>query len=295
MIPLLITVDLEVAPDYDLDEQNKVLYKLFGDLNSLGIPATVFTTSEAVDVLPEGIKMIYSLKNEIGCHGLNHGKNENYKKIRENTITENIVKASKKLENSINEKPVCFRGPYMSTSSATQNVLINNGYIADFSVCSQRFDFFNSKGGDIRWLFAPRLPYLSSERSPFKRGNIPLWNIPLSCIGLPFVSGLLYILGMKFMKRFFQLLLNESVKTQKPIVYLFHTYEFTKYNGFRKNPDKNIIREKSKQSFIHKFYTSDPVKRYNLNLNFLKYMLTYESILPITGKKYIKILNGDIL
>jgi peptidoglycan-N-acetylglucosamine deacetylase len=295
MIPLLITVDLEVAQDYDLNEQKLILHKIFSDLNSMGIPVTVFTTSEIVNIFPEQIKMIHASKNEIGCHGLYHGKEENYKKASEKEISGNIIVASKNIEDKIQEKPICFRGPFMSTSSITQSVLIKNGYLADFSVCSQRFDIFNSKGGNIGWLLAPRLPYRSSERSPFKKGNLPIWNIPLSCIGLPFISGLLYLFGMKFMKKIFRLLLKESLKTQKPIVYLFHSYEFTNYVGFKKDCNKNTEIKRPKKSFIHKFYISDPIKRYNMNIDFLKYMLTFNSISPITGKTYIKMLNGDII
>jgi hypothetical protein len=294
MIPILVTVDLEIAQDYNVNEQKLILHKIFGDLHSMEIPLTVFTTSEVVDIFPEQIKMIYTLKNEIGCHGLFHDKEENYKTASEKKIIKNITTTSKNIEDKIQEKPICFRGPFMSTSSITQSVLIKNGYLADFSVCSQRFDIFNSKGGDIGWLFAPRFPYRSSEKSPYKKGNLPIWNIPLSCIGLPFISGLLYLLGIKFMKNFFLLLLKESLKTQKPIVYLFHSYEFTNYIGFKKDCNKKTGIKRNKQSFIHKFYTSDPVKRYNMNIDLLRFMLSFNSVNPITGKTYIKMLNGEI-
>jgi len=293
VIPLLITMDLEIAYDYNIKEQGIILEKLCEDFKKLGIPMTVFTTSEFSDIFPEKIKMMHTFKNEIGCHGVNHIKEENYKKLHKNKISDNIIYSTKNIEDKIQEKPVCFRGPGMTTSCTTQKILIENGYIADFSVCPQRIDIFNSTGGDIGWLYAPRLPYKSSETSPYKRGNIPLWNIPLSCIGFPFISGMLYLFGLRFMKSFFRCLVRESLKTKKPIVYILHSYEFTgKIASSENNPEKEKIKN-HKQSFIHNFYITEPVKRYNKSLDLLKYMLSFDSIFPTTGKEYCKSLNGE--
>ena len=292
MIPLLITMDLEIAYDHDINEQKMILQKLCEDLNMSEIPITIFATSESIDVFPEQINSIRNLKHEIGCHGLNHFKGENYKKISEKDINENINLSSKNIEYKIQKTPVCFRGPNMTTSSMTQKILVKNGYIADFSVCSQRIDIFNSKGGEVGWLFAPRLPYRSSDKSPYKKGNVPLWNIPLSCIGFPFISGILYLFGLSFMKFFFRILLNESVKTKKPIVYIFHSYEFTKYISSTRNSRELAQSGRDKQPLIHKLYLKDPVKRYNLNLEFLKYMRSFNSVTPMTGKEYCKLLDG---
>ena len=294
MIPLLITMDLEIAYDHDITEQKMILNKLCKDLDMLGISMTVFATSESADIFPEQIKMIHNSNHEIGCHGLNHFREENYKKISEEKIIENIILSSNNIEDKIQIAPVCFRGPGMTTSLTTQKVLMKNGYIADFSVCSQRIDIFNSIGCDIGWLFAPRLPYKSSDKSPYKKGNAPIWNIPLSCIGIPFISGILYLFGLSFMKFFFRLLLNESLKTKKPIVYIFHSYEFTNYIFSTEINRKLEHPERNKQPLIHKLYLKDPVKRYNINLDLLKYMLSFDSIIPVTGKDYCKYLDNKV-
>jgi hypothetical protein len=96
------------------------------------------------------------------------------------------------------------------------------------------------------------------------------------------------------MKFFFRLLLNESLKTKKPIVYIFHSYEFTNYIFSTEINRKLEHPERNKQPLIHKLYLKDPVKRYNINLDLLKYMLSFDSIIPVTGKDYCKYLDNKV-
>jgi hypothetical protein len=286
MIPLLITMDLEIAKDYNLEQQRLILERINDDFNKLELPFTTFTTSEAAYYFPDELKTIHSNGNEIGCHGLNHGKDENYKNLNKDIIINNIKTSTNNIKSIITKSPSSFRGPGMSTSVNTQSVLIDNGYNADFSICPQRLDFMHTNGGDIRWLFSSRLPYNPSDKSPFKKGNLPLCVVPLSCIGFPFISSMLYILGLPFMKLFFRMLLKESLRNNKPIVYIFHSYEFTEYTGSEalKNDDDGIIR--NKRSFMHNFYASKPETRYSHNLEFVRYMLSYDIIKPFTGNEY---------
>ena len=87
-------------------------------------------------------------------------------------------------------------------------------------------DLVSSNLINFGWLTAPRRPYLPHQRSAFRRGNIPICEIPVSALILPFISSLLYILGLPTMKRFFRLLHAEARRTGKPIVYLAHPVEF---------------------------------------------------------------------
>lgn len=206
----------------------------------------------------------------------------------------NILLATKNVEDKIQEKPVSFRGPGMTTSKTTQKILAENGYKSDFSVCSQRIDFLNSKGGDIRWLFSPRIPYHPSDKSPYNKGDIQIWVVPLSSIGIPFISGILYLFGFRFMKLFSHLLIKEAIKTGKPIVYLFHSYEFCQYVGSTSVSKEVTDVSRNKKKWIHGFYERDPVIRYNMNIGLLKYLLTFDLICPFTGKEYCELLNRAI-
>jgi hypothetical protein len=291
MIPLLVTMDLEIAHDHKYKEQGEIIEKLCVDMNKLKIPLTAFTTSEFADYFPGHLKTVNAFKNEIGCHGLNHNKDENYKYLPYESIYNNLKSANKNIEEIICDRPISFRGPAMSTSAITQKVLIELGFKNDFSVCPQRIDFFTSKGGNVKWLSSPRLPYHPSDNNPYKKGNMPIWVIPLSSIGIPFISGILYLFGLQFMKRFFLTLMRESEKTGKPIVYIFHSYEFTEYVGHKDRNNYLKYLERNKRPFIHKLYLSDPGKRYNMNMELFKYMLTFDSIRTFTGKQYSEYLN----
>ena len=75
-------------------------------------------------------------------------------------------------------------------------------------------------------LFAPRMPYHPKENDAYRKGSMNIWEIPISAIILPFISGTLSVFGLRFMKRFFGVLYRESQRTGKPIVYLIHPTEF---------------------------------------------------------------------
>jgi hypothetical protein len=292
MIPLLVTMDLEYAYDHDENEQVMILDKLNCDMKTLGLPLTVFVTGDFAKKHSWQVTFLKESGNEIGCHGLEHTTKENYKKLSPDKVKNYLINIGKLFENIIKEKPVCFRGPGMSTSSVTQNELVKNGYSADFSVCSQRFDFFNSLGGDIRWLFAPRVPYSPSEKNPFSKGNLLLSVIPLSCMGVPFMSGILYLFGIAFMKYFFRVLKRESQKKGNPIVYLFHSYEFAKYKNKKEDGQTVPNKDKFKRPLLHKLYNTNRKRRYDNNLELLKYMLSFEDVRAFTGKGYLKYMKG---
>jgi len=288
-------MDLEIAKDYEINQQGKILKRINEDFNKIKIPFTTFSTSEAASLFTEELRIIYSSGNEIGCHGLNHGRDENYKYLNMEIINSNIQTSTDNIGNIVTEKPSSFRGPGMSTSATTQSVLTKTGYKADFSVCPQRLDFINTKGGDIRWLFSPRLPYHPSKESPYRKGNSKLWVIPLSGLGFPFISGMLYIFGMRFMKLLFQLLLKESLRNKNPIVYLFHSYESTKYVGKEGLTNDTSGINRNRRSFIHNLYSSDPEMRYSINFEFIKYMMSFDVIRPYTGKEFTERLNNKTI
>jgi hypothetical protein len=291
-VPLILTMDLEIAHDHDIIEQKKILSKLRTDFSNNKIPLTIFTTFEALEFFKDELHDFAKEGHELGCHGINHNIKENYKKMSANDISRNIKIFNDGYNLFFSYYPVCFRGPFMSTSSALQKELIEFGYKADFSVCSQRFDFFISKGGDIRWLAAPRMPYRPEIHNPYKKGKMPLWVIPLSSALLPFISGTMYLLGLNLMKAFYRVLLNESKKTSKPIVYMFHSYEFAEDNGISVPEDKEFNDKRAVTPIHQKFYTKNKLERYNMNHELIRYMLSFDFVKPLTGSQFLDYLEG---
>ena len=288
MIPVLITIDLETAMDHVLSEQSEIFVRLFNEFNELGIATTSFITSEFAARFSDQIQSIDHYTNEFGLHGRDHSVSENYCRMTREEIESNIH-ASYEIVSEITQSAICcFRGPFMSTSSSTQQVLIGKKIKADYSVCSQRFDFINSRGGNLSWLISPRTVYHPSMVSPYKRGELPLWVIPLSCIGIPFISGIMYIFGLSFMKYFFRLLLAESLKNGKPIVYLFHTYEFSEQVY-----ETSQVPADSKKSLIHSLYIKDRKKRYEMNLDLIKYIMSFDDVQLFKNSDYLRHIDNE--
>jgi hypothetical protein len=76
------------------------------------------------------------------------------------------------------------------------------------------------------WLFAPRGAYHPAQESPFVRESADLGcqsqQPGSSCFCLVFST----LLELSFMQALFRALLVEARRTGRPIVYLFHSYEF---------------------------------------------------------------------
>lgn len=287
IVPFILTTDVEIARDHDLSAEGGVINSLCEDLFKLKVPLTAFVTADYIKNYPSNIETLLSYKNEIGCHGNTHEIKENYKKMGEEDITFNIDTFINTAEAIIPGHNKCFRGPGMSTSATTQRILVKKGFSADFSVCSQRLDFFRTKGGSIYWLVAPRLPYNPSVDSPYTTGDLEILNIPLSCLGLPFISGILYLFGINFMKLFFRMLFRESLITGKPIVYLFHIYEFLERR-------KESYEKAGYYKFtnVQKLYKKNRDERYFLNMMLFRYILSFPEIMPFSASGYLKYIEN---
>jgi hypothetical protein len=282
-VDLLITADVEIAPDHDLEGQRATLDALRLDLRRIELPITAFCTSDAAERFAPEVRRLQGEGHELACHGLSHAADEDFSRMSSSTVRAVLSAATRRLESVTAQSPRCFRGPFMASSTTTQRVLVENGYIADFSVCSQRVDIAGCRGGRRGWLLAPRQPYFPSERSPFRRGRVPIRVVPLSALGLPFLSGILYLGGLRFMRAFFQILLHEARCTGKPIVYLFHPYEFSEK---RARLDRSEHAAPSK--WIHRFYTRDRHRRYEDNLDLLLFMRSQNGVRPITATDYVR-------
>ena len=189
----------------------------------LDIHSTFFVTASLAEEIEDDLKELKK-KHQIGCHGLTHGDDDNYAKLPYNEQFYRIERATKILESFVGEV-TAFRAPGVRISATTLKILENLGYLADSSISSQRFDMASSNTNP-KLIFAPRMPYHPKESDAYRKGSMKIWEIPISAIVLPFISGTLSVFGLGFMKRFFNVLYSESLRTRKPIVYLTHPTEF---------------------------------------------------------------------
>ncbi|HEX9607904.1 MAG TPA: polysaccharide deacetylase family protein [Gemmatimonadaceae bacterium] len=285
-VPLLVTMDFEIANDHDLEDQRCALECLKSDLGRLGIPMTIFATSDAAQRFAPELGRLALAGHEIGCHGMTHAPDEDFRRMPESRTRWVIEEATRRIAIAVPRggQPRCFRGPRMETSAVTQKVLVETGYSADFSVCPQRLDIGSCAGGSIAWLTAPRSAYRPDSRTPYRRGSVPLIVVPLSSIGFPFISGVLYLFGLRFMKNLFRALLAEAVRLDRPIVYLFHSYEFARWA---------ISPQTARVPLHQRLYCQDRALRKRWTLELLEYALSFGKTDPMTGSRLVSLVGNS--
>lgn len=224
-VPVLITWDIDPDRWMPFERRQRALHAVLELCGRHGIPATFYVTAQAAQEYAADFVEMRARGHEIGCHGLTHGDEESYDRMPGEIQRDYLTRATDGLQ-SVLEAPVrAFRSPRVKTSAQTLRLLAELGYWSDSSVCSQRMDFVSSNLINFGWLFAPRRPYQPHPNNPFRRGDVPIWEIPVSALGAPFISSLLAVAGLPAMKFFFRLLLAEARRTGKPIVYLTHPVE----------------------------------------------------------------------
>jgi peptidoglycan/xylan/chitin deacetylase (PgdA/CDA1 family) len=235
IVPILITWDVDPDRWTTLELRRGALSKAIDVCEEFGIHSTFFFTANFAHEYPEQIKRMQVLNQEIGCHGLTHTDEEDYDRMPEEMQRTYIGDATKKLRRLVSSPIQTFRSPRVKTSALTLRLLGEHGYQSDSSICSQRMDLLSSNLINIGWLVAPRHPYHPHHKAAFRRGDLPIWEIPVSALGVPWISGSLSVFGLRIMKTLFRLLLTEARLTGKPLVYLAHPTEMLLSTARRKN------------------------------------------------------------
>jgi hypothetical protein len=282
--PLLATVDVEIAHDRDLLQQVDALWRLGSQLR--GSPMTWFCTAEAAECFAQPLRSLALAGHTIGCHGLDHGTWEDYRQLPPQMALQTLAQATDRIERAIGVRPRAFRGPRMTTSAATHAALRSLGYTADFSTCARRFDLMAASRFDARWLTTGPAPYRPAPDDPFLSMGPPvagdLTVVPLSGLGIPLVSGALYLLGGRLMSSMAQLMVRAATKAKAPLVYLFHSYEFVDMAG--------VVDHRP---LHHRWYPASAERRCQLNQQFLDTLQFDMGLEPLGADQYIGGLTHD--
>ncbi|MFM8320548.1 MAG: polysaccharide deacetylase family protein [Chloroflexota bacterium] len=226
-VPVLITWDVDPSPEAPLEARCASLDAAQALCEQYAVRSTFFITAGAEQARPQAVQKLCAAGHEIGCHGLTHTDEEDYDRMPADLQRRYLDQATAHLAGLSGAAPRSFRGPRVKLSGLTAALLAERGYSADSTVCSGRLDLFSSNLINTGWLTAPRLPYHPSRQNIYRRGDLPLWEVPVSAIGLPFISTVLCVFGLPFMRLLFRALYAESRRTGKPVVYLAHPVEFT--------------------------------------------------------------------
>jgi peptidoglycan-N-acetylglucosamine deacetylase len=207
-----------------LEEGMPLLLDLYAKHN---IVTTFFFTGYIARLYPKIVKMILPYGHEVGSHGKSHLRENGFDVMPFERQKRHLEESKKLLEDISGQEIISFRAPALRVNQDTPRALIETGFRIDSSVASQRFDFFLSFGGlkKLNWFFAPRLPYITSPDSLFKKGEGPLIEVPLSALFFPYVGTTMRVFPWltAIQRRGIHL---ESSINKKPVVFDIHPNEF---------------------------------------------------------------------
>lgn len=250
---------------------NEGMPRLLDLYSKYDVQCTFFFTGYIAKLYPEIVKMVLPYGHEVGSHGLSHTKENGFDVMPLKKQIKHLKESKQILEDISGGEVISFRAPALRVNNDTANALIESNYRIDSSVASQRFDMFMSFGGikKLNWLNAPRLPYVANSESLFKKGDSQIIEVPLSALGLPYLSTTMRIFPrLTSYQR--KILAFESLKTGKPIVFITHPNEFIDETN-----EKRTINKRSK-NFVSAFLQDtlrSKLKTKNLGANG---MLIYE-------------------
>ena len=218
--PLLLTLDVHEHP-----ELFNILSNSADVLERNNVRATYFIPAGLLRGSPAGRTAVRKLKDRghsVGCHGLHHSTSEDLGTMSPPAEFRLLKEATSMLEDALGGPVTSFRAPDFRLSRRTLLFLSELGYKADLSVTPQRLPILSSSPWCLGWLFAPRSPYHPSERSPYRRGLLPVKEIPTSCFLIPLAHGTIANLRPAIPARLLALLSTEARLFQRPLVAMLH-------------------------------------------------------------------------
>jgi peptidoglycan/xylan/chitin deacetylase (PgdA/CDA1 family) len=214
----------EKAGDLVLSEGMPALLNVYSKYD---VKSTFFFNGDIIRQHPEIVRMILKDGHEVASHGWTHEPDKAFDVLSIKEQIEHLTLSKRLLEEISGKKVVSFRAPALRINSGTAEALFNTGFLVDSSVSPQRMDMFFSFGviKKLKWFFAPRMPYQTSEKKLWKKGNGKIFEIPISALGFAYIGTTLRI--MPFITKITRYLLHlETCVTGKPIVFLTHPNEF---------------------------------------------------------------------
>lgn len=209
-----------------VDQVYKVgLPRLLDLLSKHDVSSTFYFTGMFAEASPESIELVRDHGHEIGCHGYDHSSQKAFDLLGYEEQVNELKKAKNVIE-PVAGKITSFRAPALRINEDTVRALAETGFLSDSSIASQRFDGPLTFGAakKLKWLYAPRKPYMLSYESVVREGDSGVIEIPISAFVFPFIGTVMRVSPSIF-KMLQKYLYYESRNTGKPIVFLFHPNE----------------------------------------------------------------------
>jgi hypothetical protein len=183
------------------------------------VPAGLIQSNPALGPV---VRQIRSQGHTIGCHGLNHSLEEDFRSISPERELAILRQATQILEDTLGEPIRSFRAPVFRLSNHTLPFLVELGYLADLSVTPQRLSFLSSTPWSFAGCLAPRSPYRPHRLSPYRRGDLPILEIPTTTLFLPLAHGAMSVLRSKGLAVMIKALFWEAAAFGRPVVASIH-------------------------------------------------------------------------
>lgn len=191
------------------------------------IKSTFFIVGDMAKKWPEIVTMVSKAGHEVASHGWTHEVSQAFDVLSYNEQIKHLTMSKKLLEDISGQEVVSFRAPALRINEYTSLALAETGFKYDSSVASQRFDMFMSFGSlkKLKWLTAPRRPYITDTNSLVKKGNGCIIEVPLSAFLLPYTSTTMRI--FPYLTSIQHHMVDiESSFSNKPVVFDIHPNEF---------------------------------------------------------------------
>jgi hypothetical protein len=294
-VPVLLTYDIHTHAAHSAPEVDRYLQHVLELHARMGVKASFFVPAEAARAMKQTVASLLREGHGVGCHGLTH-RNESYKSMPAPEQKEKLSRATREIEDIIQQRVTFFRAPVFKISGTTIRVLEELGYEADLSINSQRLGLLSSDVWNVSWMVAPRRPYHPDCQYPWRKGQAKLWEIPLSCTLLPYMSNTALVCGLGFMKTFFWSLCVESRWMRKPIVYMAHPEDLWPWRETRpRQPFRwgDVVPTSVEGlRFRRALLEDDPKKIAQTSQALLEHMCGEGRVRLLTVPEYVAELNG---
>jgi peptidoglycan/xylan/chitin deacetylase (PgdA/CDA1 family) len=181
-------------------------------LAELGSPARATFFAVGEDLASEAgaapLRAAARAGHEIGNHTLHHLYG--LTALDPRRMMDEVEGGAAAIQAAIGSRPLGFRAPGYTLSAALLESVVRSGHVYDSSVFPAAPYYF-AKATVLAWqrvagrrsvarldrsrvLGAPRLPYRPSRSEPYARGDLPLWELPISTspvLRFPFLGTLL--------------------------------------------------------------------------------------------------------
>lgn len=293
-VPVLVTYDVHTHAMYSADEVERYLQHALDLHDELAVKASFFFPAEAARQMKGTVRELVQRGHQVGGHGLTH-RNEYYNVMPAALQKEKLWQATREIEEIIGQRVTFFRAPAFKISGATLRILEELGFEADLSVNSQRLGWLSSDFWNVGWMIAPRAPYHPDGKYPWRKGRSKLWEIPLSCILLAFMSNTGQVFGLAFMRALFRVLHAEARHWEKSIVCMLHPEDLCAERTAPVRPAfgwRDLVPTKDQGvRFRRAFCGTDPSRVAHLSRSLLDFMRGFASVRFVTVPEYVSELN----